>query len=105
MTVGLSWTSIIILLCSVLLVPYAMGLFNFGKNCFQVEGRVNLLLPMPLSWTYLAQTVLLTGGSEGMGLSVAKILAQKGASIIIVARDVAKLESALQQIKVLSNSI
>jgi 3-dehydrosphinganine reductase len=44
--------------------------------------------------------VLLTGASEGMGLNVAKQLAQKGASIIIVARNVAKLEVALKEIKV-----
>jgi short-subunit dehydrogenase len=36
-----------------------------------------------------------------MGLNVAKILAQKGANIMIVARNVEKLESALQEIKVI----
>jgi short-subunit dehydrogenase len=45
------------------------------------------------------QTVLITGASEGMGKSVAKQLAQKGASIIIVARNVGKLEEALDEIK------
>jgi 3-dehydrosphinganine reductase len=35
-----------------------------------------------------------------MGLSVAKQLAEKGASIIIVARNVGRLEEALGQIKV-----
>jgi NAD(P)-dependent dehydrogenase (short-subunit alcohol dehydrogenase family) len=35
-----------------------------------------------------------------MGLHVAKQLAQKGASILIVARNVGKLEEALGQIKV-----
>jgi 3-dehydrosphinganine reductase len=34
-----------------------------------------------------------------MGKSVAKQLAQKGASIIIVARNVGKLEEALDEIK------
>lgn len=38
-----------------------------------------------------------------MGLSVAKILAQKGANILIVSRNVAKLESALQEIKVIDH--
>ena len=46
------------------------------------------------------QTVLLTGASEGMGKSVAIQLAQKGANIIIVARNVGKLEEALNAIKV-----
>jgi short-subunit dehydrogenase len=38
-----------------------------------------------------------------MGLNVAKILAQKGANIMIVARNVEKLESALQEIKVIGH--
>jgi NAD(P)-dependent dehydrogenase (short-subunit alcohol dehydrogenase family) len=38
-----------------------------------------------------------------MGRSVAKILAQKGANIVIVARNVEKLESALQEIKVIAH--
>jgi len=38
-----------------------------------------------------------------MGRSVAKILAQKGANLVIVARNVEKLESALQEIKVIDH--
>jgi 3-dehydrosphinganine reductase len=45
------------------------------------------------------QTVLITGASEGMGKSAAKQLAQKGASIIIVSRNVGRLEEALAEIK------
>ncbi|CAM1505451.1 Fc.00g110880.m01.CDS01 [Cosmosporella sp. VM-42] len=58
-----------------------MGLF--GGNQLPVEGK----------------TVLITGASEGMGLSAAKKLAAKGANIIIVARSVGKLEAAIVQIK------
>jgi 3-dehydrosphinganine reductase len=46
------------------------------------------------------QTVLLTGASEGMGKSVAKQLAGKGANVIIVARNVATLKSALEEVTV-----
>jgi 3-dehydrosphinganine reductase len=46
------------------------------------------------------QTVLITGGSEGMGLSVAQKLAAKGANIIVVSRSVAKLETAVKSIQV-----
>jgi len=53
------------------------------KNDFEVNGK----------------TVLLTGGSDGMGKSVARILAQKGANIVIVARNVEKLKAALEEIK------
>ncbi|KAI9673529.1 MAG: 3-dehydrosphinganine reductase [Trizodia sp. TS-e1964] len=58
-----------------------MGFFNW-KNYFPVDGR----------------TVLITGGSQGMGKAVAKLLAEKGANVVIVARDVKKLEHALQYI-------
>ncbi|KKF93086.1 3-ketodihydrosphingosine reductase gsl-3 [Ceratocystis fimbriata CBS 114723] len=63
------------------LCAYAMGIFS--KNQFPVDGK----------------TILITGGSEGMGLSVAKQLAAKGANIAIVARRKDKLEEALVQIK------
>ncbi|KAE8446956.1 hypothetical protein EG329_011438 [Mollisiaceae sp. DMI_Dod_QoI] len=79
------WT-IAILIISVLLLPSIMGLF--GGNKFDVKGK----------------TVLLTGASEGMGKSVAIQLAQKGANIIIVARNVGKLEAALAEIKAAATS-
>jgi 3-dehydrosphinganine reductase len=41
-----------------------------------------------------------TGGSQGLGLSIAKHLASKGANVVIVAQDVPKLEAALEEIKV-----
>jgi len=51
------------------------------------------------------QTVLITGASEGMGRSVAKQLSQKGANIIIVSRNVGRLEEALADIKASSLSL
>ena len=51
-------------------------------NKFPLEGR----------------TAIVTGGSQGLGLSVAKLLATKGAHVVIVAQDVAKLERAVQEI-------
>lgn len=47
------------------------------------------------------QTVVITGGSQGMGRGLGKLLAQKGANVVIVARDPKKLESALEYISVL----
>lgn len=49
------------------------------------------------------KTVLLTGGSTGMGRGVAKILAQKGANIVIVARNQGRLAEALSYVKVSDN--
>ncbi|KAK4249591.1 hypothetical protein C7999DRAFT_12519 [Corynascus novoguineensis] len=60
----------------------AMGLFG-RKNHMPVEGR----------------TVLITGASEGMGRSAAIQLAAKGAHIILVARNVGRLEEALADVK------
>lgn len=44
--------------------------------------------------------MLVTGGSQGMGKAVAILLAKKGADVIIVARNVHKLEDALKEISV-----
>ncbi|KAI3399374.1 hypothetical protein diail_7101 [Diaporthe ilicicola] len=63
-----------------------MGLF--GKNQMPVDGK----------------TVLITGGSEGMGLSAARQLAAKGANVIIIARNQPKLEAALTEIKAAAKS-
>lgn len=49
---------------------------------------------------FILQTVVITGGSEGMGKEVAVQLAEKGANVVIVARTVKKLEAALESIKV-----
>lgn len=48
----------------------------------------------------VSQTVVITGGSDGMGRAVACQLAEKGAHVVIVARTVKKLEDALVGIKV-----
>ncbi|KAI1310329.1 3-ketodihydrosphingosine reductase tsc-10 [Xylaria venustula] len=58
-----------------------MGWFKY--NHMPVEGR----------------TVLLTGGSEGTGLSAARIFSSKGANVIIVSRDLGKLKKAIDSIK------
>jgi short-subunit dehydrogenase len=49
------------------------------------------------------QVVLITGASEGMGKSVAKQLARKGANVIIVSRNAGRLEEALAEIKTSSS--
>jgi len=49
---------------------------------------------------FILQTVVITGGSEGMGKEVAVQLAEKGANVVIVARTVKKLEAAFESIKV-----
>ncbi|KAF1731916.1 3-ketodihydrosphingosine reductase gsl-3 [Beauveria bassiana] len=64
-----------------LVVAGTMGLF--GGNKMPVDGK----------------TVLITGGSEGMGLAVATQLSAKGANLILVSRNAAKLEEAVKAAK------
>ncbi|KAK4227901.1 hypothetical protein QBC38DRAFT_363045 [Podospora fimiseda] len=64
-----------------------MGLFG-GKNQFPVEGK----------------TILITGGSEGMGRAAALQLSAKGANIILVSRNVGRLEEALVDVKAAAKS-
>ncbi|KAL9576023.1 MAG: hypothetical protein Q9212_007456, partial [Teloschistes hypoglaucus] len=56
-----------------------MGIFS-SKNHFPVDGR----------------TVLITGASQGMGRSVARLLAEKGASVVIVGRNLQRLGEAME---------
>lgn len=46
----------------------------------------------------MSKTYLITGASEGIGLEVARLAAASGASILMVARDPAKLEAAAASI-------
>ncbi|KAF8871168.1 oxidoreductase [Gymnopilus junonius] len=50
-------------------------------------------------WNPSEKHVYITGGSSGLGLSLAHILAQKGAHISIVARNQKKLDEALESIE------
>jgi 3-dehydrosphinganine reductase len=75
------WVVLLGLVTLTLFAVFTMGLFS--GNQMPVDGK----------------TVLLTGASEGMGLSVAQKLAAKGANVVIVSRDVAKLQDAVQAIK------
>ncbi len=45
------------------------------------------------------QTIVITGGSSGIGLATAKRAAQSGANVVIIARDEDGLEAAAQQIR------
>jgi 3-dehydrosphinganine reductase len=51
-----------------------------------------------------SQTVLVTGASEGLGRSAARLLAAKGASVILVARTASRLESAIDECKAAAKS-
>ena len=51
--------------------------------------------------TFADKSVLITGGSSGIGLALARQLVVQGAHVCILARDVQKLENARQQLETL----
>ncbi|EQL03060.1 3-ketodihydrosphingosine reductase [Ophiocordyceps sinensis CO18] len=55
----------------------------YGSNKMPVEGK----------------TVLVTGASEGLGLSAAQKLAARGANVILISRSVDKLKEALRSVQ------
>lgn len=63
-------------------VAYTMGAFS-SKNHMPVEGK----------------TILLTGATEGMGRAAALQLAAQGANLVLVSRNVGRLEETLAEVK------
>jgi short-subunit dehydrogenase len=49
---------------------------------------------------WILQTVVITGGSDGMGKAVALELSSKGAHVVVVARTVSKLQTTVDEMKV-----
>ncbi|KAF2401150.1 NAD(P)-binding protein [Trichodelitschia bisporula] len=83
MALQLPLPSLLPLSLSILALAAATMWFFTRKNHFELEGR----------------TILITGSSQGMGREVAALCARKGAHVIIVARNEAKLASALEYIR------
>jgi 3-dehydrosphinganine reductase len=48
---------------------------------------------------YEGKKVLITGGSRGIGLAIAKLMATRGADISILARDIERIQTALKEIR------
>ncbi|KAL7626966.1 3-dehydrosphinganine reductase [Parahypoxylon ruwenzoriense] len=76
------WVKIAIASIIAVISILTMGAFQ-SKNHMPIEGK----------------TVLITGASEGMGRSAARLMAEKGANVILVSRSASKLESALAESK------
>lgn len=61
-------------------------------------------LIMNMKNVFLEKTVLITGGSSGIGLALAKILAKHGANLVLLARRADRLDSAEKEIRTFSNA-
>lgn len=53
---------------------------------------------------YKDKLIFITGGSTGIGLAIAKALAKEGCHIVVFARTVTKLETALNEIKLVQKN-
>lgn len=47
---------------------------------------------------FAGRSAIVTGGSSGIGFAIAKMLVERGASVVLVARDALRLESAAKEI-------
>ena len=51
------------------------------------------------------RTAVVTGGTRGIGLAIARALAEDGASVVVSGRDARRLESAVKEIETLGASV
>jgi NAD(P)-dependent dehydrogenase (short-subunit alcohol dehydrogenase family) len=77
-----------------------------GRNAFAWVGLgfaaafgVSVLLQSRRSYHFRGKTVLITGGSRGLGLVLARELAREGARLALLARDEAELRRAEEELR------
>ena len=74
---------------------YAARLWNYWEQHLNPE----FLKPQYLPDVVKGKTVLVTGGSEGIGFEAAKNCALAGAKVLVVARTQSKLDAAVEEIR------
>ncbi|KIW63517.1 hypothetical protein PV04_08514 [Phialophora macrospora] len=79
------WSSEYILAATVLIIslPVVYNMVFTSRNKFPIEGL----------------TAVVTGASQGLGLALAQELSSRGANVVVVARDTAKLENAVKTLQ------
>ena len=86
------------------LLPCALLAFAFALNALWVVILASMLVGVASACSpgirvpMKDKVVLVTGGSSGIGLAIAKLAAARGARIIIAARNQARLEAAREEI-------
>ncbi len=82
-------------------LPAKKAGFSFSKLALFVGAAMLLLRLMRgrQAVDFRGRTVLITGGSRGLGLSIARQLASEGANLVLVARSESELESAARELE------
>ncbi|KNZ54170.1 hypothetical protein VP01_301g1 [Puccinia sorghi] len=98
---GPSWLdrsgTTLILLCSVVTI----AMLQLGKKRFKPTGQVSLPFQPQVN---TAPHCYIGGGSQGLGLALACLLASRGAHVTIVSRSQKKLDEALSKIETFRKS-
>lgn len=80
-------------------VLVALAVVATTTIALMVARKLRPLFPLRRGWNPRGQLVLITGGSQGLGLAVAEQLAAQGASVVIAARRETQLIQALDQVR------
>ena len=75
-----------------------MGLFYLGIAAVTSFAIIQLVFK-PKRFQWRGKTVLITGGSQGIGFEIATLLREAGASLILVARNQTKLDKAKDELE------
>ncbi|NUP65815.1 MAG: SDR family NAD(P)-dependent oxidoreductase, partial [Nonomuraea sp.] len=69
----------------------------------------NILAPVPMSLPLPAalagRTVVVVGGSSGIGLAAGELLASVGADVVLAARDGGRLAAAVERVKAAGGTV
>jgi NAD(P)-dependent dehydrogenase (short-subunit alcohol dehydrogenase family) len=75
---------------------------TYAKTLYRYyEDHLDPMMQRPVRYrrALTGKTVLVTGSSRGIGLEVAKLAAEAGAKVLLVARDAEKLEAVAEEIR------
>src|SRR6476619_1583688 len=67
-------------------------------TAYEIESREVVLMPASGESSLLGQTVVVIGGSSGMGLETARLARAHGAEVVLVARNADRLRAAAEQV-------